>query len=198
MQAFDMTGLFWLCSFHSDAAEQAARAISTLAWKGWLWWLVIGACWLKGRRDISLHLGLGLIIATLAGLPLKGLLARPRPDLYASQQLNIPMPELMSTAHSFPSGHTLLAATFAFIIWHYYKDYRGWLALAFVALVGLARVYGRYHWPTDIMGSILLGALAAWAAGKLLKLPQLQRFVKPAPKAQAALATEQEPVAGRR
>ncbi|HEY9789903.1 MAG TPA: phosphatase PAP2 family protein [Candidatus Obscuribacterales bacterium] len=193
VQAIDLSALWWLRSYHSPVAVWAAWAVSTLAWKGWLWWLVIIGCWLRGRRDVSAHLAGAILIATVAGLPLKSLIARARPDLYASQQLNIPMAELLSTAHSFPSGHTLLAAAFAFVIFRYWKDYRGWLAFAFVALVGIARVYQAMHWPSDVVGSIALGALAAYAAGYLLKWPLLQRLISRQPACASAAASKPEP-----
>lgn len=177
IQNLDLAGLSWLRDFHSPAAVWLAWAVATIAWKGWLWWVVIAGCWLKQRREISVHLAAALAVATVAGLPLKGVLARPRPDLYASQQMNIPMPELMSTAHSFPSGHTLLAAAFAFVIVRYCQDWRAVLAFVFVGLVGVARVYQGLHWPSDIIGSIALGAVAAWAAGFVLRIPQVQRLV---------------------
>jgi undecaprenyl-diphosphatase len=179
IQSADLAILWWLHSCHSPVVIWSAWAVATLAWKGWLWWIVIGYSWFRKRRDLAIHLGSALIIATVAGLPLKGLIARPRPDLFASIQLNVPMPELLSTAHSFPSGHTLLAAAFAGVIWTYYKDYRAWLAFTFVALVGTARVFQGLHWPSDVLGSILLGFLAAWAAGFVLKLKPVQRFLQP-------------------
>jgi membrane-associated phospholipid phosphatase len=177
VQAMDLSALWWLRSYHAPVLVWAAWAVSTLAWKGWLWWLMIIGCWLRGRKDVSVQLAGAIVIATVAGLPLKGLIARPRPDLYASQQLNIPMPELLSTAHSFPSGHTLLAAAFAFVIFRYWKDYRAWLAFAFVALVGVARVFQAMHWPSDVIGSIALGAFSAYAADYLLKWAPIQRLI---------------------
>ena len=179
IQSLDLSVLSWMRAFHDPVLVGVAWAVSFVAWKGWLWWLVIGAAWFRGQKRFSAELALAVIIATVAGLPLKGWIARPRPDLYASQQLNIPMQELLSTQHSFPSGHTLLAAAFAFVVVKYYKDYRSWLAMAFVALVGLSRIYGGYHWPSDVIGSAILGALAALAAGKVCQLPIIQKYTKP-------------------
>ena len=181
IQSLDLSVLSWMRSFHSPVLVGIAVAVSFVAWKGWFWWLVVAASWLRGQKRFSVDLALGVAIATIAGLPLKGLIARPRPDLYASQQLNIPMQELLSTQHSFPSGHTLLAAVFAFVLVKYYKDYRSWLAVAFVALVGLSRIYGGYHWPSDVVGSAIMGALAAFVAGKVAELPFIARFTTPRP-----------------
>jgi membrane-associated phospholipid phosphatase len=178
IQSLDLSFLWWLRSFHAPVLVWAAWAVSTLAWKGWLWWTVIIGSWVRGRRDLSVQLASGLVIATIAGLPLKGLIARPRPDLYASLQLNIPMPELLSTAHSFPSGHTLLASVFAFVIFRYCKDWRAVAAFLFVGLVGLARIYQGLHWPSDVLGSIALGAACAWAAGYVVRMPAMQKFIR--------------------
>jgi undecaprenyl-diphosphatase len=195
IQAFDLSVLWWMRSFHEPIIVWLAWAVATLAWKGWLWWTIIVSTWLRGSRQFSAHLASALILATIAGLPLKGLIARPRPDLYASQQLNIPMPELLTTAHSFPSGHTLLASAFAFVVFAYCKDARAWLAFAFVLLVGLARIYQGLHWPSDVAGSILLGALAAWSAGFVLRIPSVQRLTGGSAKSAGASAARPAPAA---
>jgi membrane-associated phospholipid phosphatase len=204
LQALDLSALWWLRSFHAPLADKAAWLVAALANKGWLWWLIIAALWLRGRKQVSAHMAAALMIATVAGLPLKSLIGRARPDLYASQQLNIPMAQLMSTEHSFPSGHTLLAAAFAFVVFKYWKDYRAWLAFAFVGVVGAVRVFQGLHWPSDIIGSIFLGALAAYAAEYLLKWTPVQRLIlKPArtapavsDKVEAATETSQKQLAG--
>lgn len=178
IQAWDLSFLSWTRTNHDPAIVWLAWALSTIAWKGWLWWLVIGFSWLKGRREFAAAVAMAILIATVAGLPLKSLIARPRPDLYASMQLNIPMPELLTTTHSFPSGHTLLAAALAFVVLRFFPGWPALAAFAFVCLVGLARIYQGMHWPTDIIGSIALGGLCALAALKVCQLPLITRFTR--------------------
>ena len=73
----------------------------------------------------------------------------------------------------FPSGHVTAATTFAVILLYILTRERvspaarGILtaaAIALVAAVGFARVILNAHWPTDVLGGVLLGAGCA-AAG---------------------------------
>jgi membrane-associated phospholipid phosphatase len=163
-------------NFKDPTLVWAAWAVSWVAWKGWLAWLTIAGAWLRGRRHFAVQLGLAMLVCTIGGLSLKGIIARPRPDLYASQQLNIPMAELLTTQHSFPSGHTLLASAFAFVVFSHCRDWRGWLAMTFAVAVAFARVYEGMHWPSDDIGSMLMGFAAGAIAGQLCKLSFIRQF----------------------
>jgi membrane-associated phospholipid phosphatase len=126
---------------------------------------------------------------------------RPRPDLYAARELNIPMPELLPTQHSFPSGHTLLAAAIMMVLLYRYRDWRAWGSVVFVFLVGLARVYQGMHWPSDIVGSVILGVVAGILAVKVSDLPIVRqrtqdRVAKPKTAAVAVEAEKKKEIAG--
>lgn len=114
-----------------------------------------------GRRDMAMAFVLGLcgeIPSTLVKL----VIDRPRPP--ASTEI-----EAFVTAASYPSGHTVRAVLMAGLIvaalarTGHSGAVRVMAALVgttFVALVGLARIASGEHWPTDVLGGLLLGV--AW------------------------------------
>jgi undecaprenyl-diphosphatase len=87
----------------------------------------------------------------------KLLIGRPRPD---------------AASLGFPSGHAAAAATFFGAVAYLAGSFPGRAcqlarlgAFILIALVGVARVVLRAHWPSDVVGGIALGlALASMAA----------------------------------
>lgn len=68
---------------------------------------------------------------------------------------------------SFPSDHTAIAFALAFSLYFYNKKLGG--VLLFLAfLVGLGRIYVGVHYPSDILGGILVGFLSAFLVEKLV------------------------------
>ncbi|MDR3572159.1 MAG: phosphatase PAP2 family protein [Candidatus Pacebacteria bacterium] len=63
---------------------------------------------------------------------------------------------LTDTTYSFPSGHTIFLFALATGMYFVHKPL-GYLFFAAGLLVGLARVISGVHYPTDILGGIVLG-----------------------------------------
>lgn len=63
---------------------------------------------------------------------------------------------------SFPSGHTTTAFAFAFVVGFMSKR---WFPLALLAAVavGVSRVAVGAHYPTDVLGGVMVGTLGAYA-----------------------------------
>lgn len=61
---------------------------------------------------------------------------------------------------SFPSGHTAVLTALAFVAWSIRPAVGAALLLGAV-VVGIARVYAGVHWPIDIFGGAVVGALSA-------------------------------------
>ena len=95
---------------------------------------------------------------------LKNLFARVRPcDVNTSIQLLVARP----TDFSFPSGHT--AASFASVSALYFAgEKKLWKpALMLSCLIAFSRLYVYVHYPTDVLGGIVIG-IAAGYVGYLL------------------------------
>ena len=129
-------------------------------------WILAGVlllCTKKYRRQGALVL-MGLLAGLLVGnVALKHLVARSRPCwLDPSVQLLIATP----TDYSFPSGHTLSSTIAATILAKTDRRF-GYAAISLAVLIALSRLYLYVHWPTDVLGGILVGAAAGWAGARL-------------------------------
>ena|SRR3989338_1629926 len=130
----------------------------------------------RERVELAATMALGVIFA-------RGILTeifrffydRPRPYEVLSFE-----PLLTNGSGSFPSGHMALLFALGTALFFLNRRWGVWfLALSF--LVGLARVAAGVHWPTDILGGAVLGALSALLAKRLVwprdqpASPELQR-----------------------
>jgi membrane-associated phospholipid phosphatase len=119
--------------------------------------LLLLACSPAARRRWWLWCGLLPVSGGIEQL-FKFLVGRPRPR---------------GVHWGFPSGHVTAAATFAVVVVYLLSRERIWpaargplllLAIVLVGSVGFARIILNAHWPSDVLGGILLGAGCA-AAG---------------------------------
>ena len=115
----------------------------------------------RGRRFNRLY-GYGMAVASALvarldvaeGIRLFYHRTRPYIDLH--------LPHLLTdTAYSFPSGHTIFMFALATGVYRVNKKLAYWL-FASGALIGLARVAGGVHYPSDILGGALLGTGTAY------------------------------------
>lgn len=61
---------------------------------------------------------------------------------------------------SFPSRHTSFAFGFSFFVLLYNLPL-GILLIVFSAIIGISRIFVGVHWPTDILGGIVMGLISA-------------------------------------
>lgn len=139
--------------------------ITVLGNSGMIWIIIslILICNKKYRTAGILTL-LALIVTALLGeVILKNLVQRSRPFL------SMPDIKLLITAptsYSFPSGHTSSSFTAAAMLSHNFKKYRfGFFTVAI--LIAFSRLYLCVHFPSDILGGIILGVIGYFITLKL-------------------------------
>lgn len=131
----------------------------------------------KKTRRFGTAMLLGVAIGALfTNLWLKVVIARPRP--YADEngffyQLWLTMGQHMESDKSFPSGHTTAAFATMVPVFLVGNKRVSWTALLFGFLMGLSRIYLVVHYPSDVLGGIIVGTVAG-IIGTLIakKLPQ--------------------------
>ena len=133
------------------------QAISFLGNAGWIWiacalTLIIPA---KTRR-IGVTVACALVFSLLiCNITIKPIVARVRPyDLREGIALIISKP----TDYSFPSGHTSISFAGAVAIFSCNKKF-GAAALVLATLIAFSRLYLYVHFPTDVLGGMIVGSL---------------------------------------
>ncbi|MET9833070.1 phosphatase PAP2 family protein [Streptomyces sp. NPDC006385] len=169
-----------LMSLDSDIAEtthrwavaesgvtQAFRILTDWVWDPWTMRILsaVVAIWLVWRRAArwtAVWLMVTCVLASVIQQTLKAVIDRPRPV----------WPDPVDSAHyaAFPSGHAMTATVVCgVLLWLLRRHgaapalWRTAVAVAVISVlgVGLTRVWLGVHWPTDVVGGWLLGALVA-------------------------------------
>jgi undecaprenyl-diphosphatase len=66
---------------------------------------------------------------------------------------------------SFPSDHTAGAVAIAVSLWLYNRKLG--LPMFISLLIGFSRIYVGHHYPTDVLGGIVVGAISAFIINKV-------------------------------
>lgn len=123
---------------------------------------------IKNWKDRWSTLSLGVISVILSrgiATPLfRFFFDKPRPF----QALDIESLVTSASTSSFPSGHIAFIVPLAITLWYINKKAGIWSFVG-VTLMGISRVVAGVHWPTDILGGVLIGVVAFVVTQMLLK-----------------------------
>mgnify|MGYP003371998322 FL=1 len=170
MQAAELAVLDWLqAHLRCDFLDAVMPWISRICDHGEIWILLAAVLLLlRKHRWTGMSLSFALILDLICcNIVLKPLVGRIRPFLVntAVELLTAPPADA-----SFPSGHT--AASFAAVFALRASGSPLWKPAAVLAsVIAFSRLYLYVHWPTDVLGGILVGAAAGWAGERLARRP---------------------------
>lgn len=157
----DFEILYRIQEMHNAFLDPLMIGVSALGNGGIVWLLLAAVMFFfqKTRKCGILILVSMAVCFILGNLCIKNLVQRPRPcQIDTTVALLIPIPG----EYSFPSGHTLHGFTAAAMIFLHQKR-AGIAALLFAAVVAFSRMYLFVHFPTDILGGMILGIAVAVA-----------------------------------
>ncbi len=121
--------------------------------------LALVGLWLSWRarnQRAALLAGISSLLALGLGQLIGKALPRPRP--YLSHTINQLIPPSLDT--SFPSDHAILGFAVAVMVWRYNRR-MGVMLLALATVMAIARVFVGAHYPADVLGGAVLGALTS-------------------------------------
>ena len=155
--------------------DYSMQGISFLANVGWIW--IVSAIVLliiPKTRKMGIAVACALIFSLIiCNITIKPIIARVRPyDLREGIELIIARP----TDFSFPSGHTSISFAGAIPMLMYNKKI-GIPALILAIIIAFSRLYLYVHFPTDVLGGMIVGSLCG-ALGYFTSKFIYKRFIK--------------------
>jgi undecaprenyl-diphosphatase len=145
----------------------------TVLGAGWTSLGLVPLVWMGRTRALGVALALAIAVQAVAVWALKAAIGRVRPWM----ALGLPAPIGHPQDGSFPSGHAAgsfcVAAFLAVLLPAVWRDSRGRArlvglgGLVLAASIALSRVYLGAHFPSDVLGGALLGAVVGATAAKM-------------------------------
>lgn len=159
--------LDFIQTLHTPVLDKIMVGVTKLGDVGIIW-IILTAILLiipKTRRTVGVMLVALVVQTVLCNVILKNLFARTRPyDVNTTVQLLVPKLH----DFSFPSGHT--SASFTAVSALYFSKDKLWKpALILACLIAVSRLYLYVHYPTDVLGGLLLGVLSGYIGYKIME-----------------------------
>lgn len=152
--------------FSADIFDNIFKVITHLGDAGIIWIVatVLLIIYPKTRK-VGIICAISLLFsALLTNVFLKNLIQRPRPFNFSDVSLIIDTPK----DFSFPSGHTSASFAFAFVVLKEKLTIRNikiyQISIILASLIAFSRLYLYVHFPTDIIGGVVVGFLCSLIA----------------------------------
>ncbi len=167
-EAFEIEILKGIQNIFNNSFFDALMPAVTRLGDGGLIWIaaaIILIC-TKKYRKVGITLAAGLLVGFLIGnVVLKNLVARPRPCwIMPDVSLLVGVPG----DYSFPSGHTASSFVSAFVLLRANRKI-GIPAIILACVIAFSRLYLFVHFPTDILGGVLVAYIAYMIVNKTIK-----------------------------
>ena len=125
----------------------------------------------KTRKAGSAMLAGIIVGAVFTNLTIKPLVSRPRPYTHLDSpvyQWWLNAGAQVESDRSFPSGHTTSAMAMVTGLFCVTNKKVSWLAFLFAIFMGMSRIYLCVHYPTDVIGGLIIGAIGGIIGGLLV------------------------------
>ena len=158
IQSMDHSVLTWIITHLRETwLTPIVTFVTSLGNAGAIWILLSLILLIRPKtRRCGLAMLAALLLGVLVGnLALKNIIARPRP--FAAYTDIVPLVIPMDP-YSFPSGHTLSSFCAATACFAYHRK-AGAACSILALLIGLSRLYIGVHYPTDVLGGMVLGII---------------------------------------
>ena len=152
----------------SDWLNGIICIVTVLGNKGFIWLalLLLLIIYPKTRR-LGMVAGLSFLLCVGVAEVIKNLVMRPRPFWDIAELMPLVKPP---HSYSFPSVHTVSSFSVAWILlWSSLGRIR-YVIFVFACLMAFSRLYVGVHYPSDVLGGILLALLGSSAVWRWQKL----------------------------
>ncbi|WP_411168907.1 phosphatase PAP2 family protein [Clostridium sp. MB05] len=175
ISSIDINVLRFISDNLSSQIMDKIMSFITALGNGGLIWIIIGVILLFSNkyRKIGITMLVALLITSLFGeVIIKNIVKRPRPFI-TFPNIKIMIKEPLS--YSFPSGHTASSFAAAVVLSHYIKKWK-YLFYSLASLIAFSRLYLLVHYPSDVLGGIILGVVCSLITIKIIDNIKLERL----------------------
>ena len=179
---FDSSILLWIQNnLRTGFLDPIMKALTMLGDKGMIWIAITLALLIvRKTRPLGVTCAVSMVIGLIVtNLIIKNWAARIRPyELIPGLQCIVPLAD----DFSFPSGHATNSLACGWVLFRKTPKKYGVPALILAILISLSRLYVGIHYPTDVLGGVVIGicsaVLAMWLVPRLeKKFPDLTEKV---------------------